>query len=45
MALSLVDEFLATALHQTDVIVQVDVTAIAELPVMGVGEFQPRQMG
>ena len=34
---------LATLLHQAYVIVQVHVAAIAELPVMGVGEFNPRQ--
>lgn len=43
VAAALVDELLAALLHQTYVVVQVHVAAIAELPVMGVGEFNPRQ--
>ncbi len=43
VAVALVDEFLAALLHQTDVIVEVNMAAIAELPVVGVGEFNPRQ--
>ncbi len=43
VAAALVDELLAALLHQTDVVVQVHVAAIAELPVVGVGEFNPRQ--
>ncbi|BDO06569.1 hypothetical protein KAM447_35810 [Aeromonas caviae] len=43
VAVPLVDELLAAPLHQTDVIVQMHVAAIAELPVVGVGEFNPRQ--
>ncbi len=43
VAAALVDEFLAALLHQTYVVVQVNMAAIAELPVVGVGEFNPRQ--
>ena len=41
VAVPLVDELLAAPLHQTDVVVQMHVAAIAELPVVGVGEFNP----
>ena len=41
VAVALVDEFLAALLHQTYVVVQVNMAAIAELPVVGVGEFNP----
>lgn len=36
VAVSLVDKLLATALHQPDMVVEMDMAAVAERPMMGV---------
>ncbi len=44
VAVPLVDKLLATPLHQPDMVVEMDMAAVAERPVVGVRQLDPRQV-